>query len=351
MATIYTLKSKLGIVHFYGDLTVKGKRYRRYLGLSKKTAVLALQELEYQLRFGSEDDGGVPITYSKAILKFLVHLEMSGTGSSQIKYVSSGLEAFRKYCSTQGVAHMNDASKELCRNHMVEYSQSKLYNFYCPEKDGSWKLPSVKSQNSRISQNRRFYKWCMENDFCNQNPWLAVPRKRVRGANKPRYAFSKDEVKLILKSAGEFHDFFYFLAFTGQRSTDAFVLNSSAFKGDTLTLQLRKTGSWAHRIPIAKHVVELLAPRIERGGLIFPECRTDRRRRKARAIVQSHFEPQFVRDNQIALHTFRHFFSHQLLDRGVPKEALQSLLSHRSITTTERYANHLSYEKLAPWVE
>jgi integrase len=351
MATIYTLKSKSGIVHFYGDLTVKGKRYRRYLGLSKKTALLALQELEYNLRFGIEDQGVVPITYSKAILKFLVHMEMSGAGSSQINYMSSGLEAFRKFCSTQSVSHMNDVSKELCRNHMVEYSQSKLYNFYCPEKDGSWKLPSVKSQNNRISQNRRFYKWCMENDYGNHNPWVAVPHKRVKGANKSRYAFTEKEVELILKSAGEFHDFFYFLAYTGQRPTDAFVLQSSAFEGNTLTLQIRKTGTWINRIPIAKHVVELLAPRIQRGGLIFPECRTDRRRREARAIIQSHFEPQFVRDNHIALHTFRHFFSHQLLDRGVPKEALQGLLSHRSITTTEKYANHLRYEELSKWVE
>ena len=246
---------------------------------------------------------------------------------------------------------MNDVSKELCRNHMVEYSQSKLYNFYCPEKDGSWKHPSVKSQNSRISQNVRFYKWCMENDHCNHNPWLAVPRKRVKGANRPRYAFTEDEVKRILKSAGEFHDFFYFLAYTGQRPTDAFVLHASAFDGNTLTLQVRKTGTWIHRIPIATHVLELLTPRIERGGYLFPECRTDRRRRKARAIVQSHFEPQFVRDNQIALHTFRHYFSRQLLDEGCPIEIIKSFLSHSSITTTERYLNHVRYEKLAQWVE
>lgn len=350
MAVIYPVQTKSGAVHYYGDFIINKKRFRRFLGLSKKTALLALQELEYNLRFGNEDQGVVPITYSKAILKFLVHMEMSGAGSSQISYMSSGLEAFRKFCSTQGVSHMNDASKELCRNHMVEYSKSKLYNFYCPEKDGSWKFPSVKSQNNRLSQNRRFYKWCMEQDFTNHNPWLAVPRKRVRGGNKPRYAFTEKEVELILKSAGEFHDFFYFLAYTGQRPSESFVLHSSAFEGNTITLQIRKTGTWIHRIPIAKHVVELLAPRIKRGGLIFPECSTDRRRRKARAIIQSHFEPQFVRDNNIALHTFRHFFSHKLLDEGCPKEALQGLLSHRSITTTEKYANHLRFEKLSKWV-
>lgn len=352
MATIYTLKSSSGIFHFYGDLTVKGKRYRRYLGLSKKTAVLALQELEYNLRFGDEDKGVIPITYSKAILKFLVHLEMSGTGSTQIKYVSSGLEAFRKYCSTQGVSHMNDASKELCRNHMVEYSQSKLYNFYCPEKDGSWKHPSVKSQNNRISQNKRFFAWCIQNDYCNHNPWLAVPRKRVKGANKPRYFFSDEDLELVFASAGKFYDFYKFLLLTGVRSTDSFVLHASAFSGNTITLQQRKTGDWLQRIPISKEVIELLSPRIKRGGLVFPELKSDRMKRKSRTLIQELFEPQFVREHSIRLHTFRFTYAMHMLNRGVPKAALQTLLGHKLPTMTNFYATWISNDdELSKWVE
>ena len=351
MAVIYTVKSKSGIVHFYGDLTVKGKRYRRYLGLSKKTAELALQELEYQLRFGKEEEKVTPVKYSEAIINFLVHIELSGTGITQVKNVSSGVEAFRQFCAERGVTAMNDVSKDDCRSFMIKYSTTKLYNFYHSKKDDIWKHPSVKSLNGRINQNRRFFQFCMDNDWTDSNPWLSVPRIRVKGANKPRYSFTEDEVKLILKSAGEFHDFFYWLAFTGLRPTDTFVLDSSNFTGNTLTLQQRKTGDWLQHIPIAKHVMELVAPRIKRGGLIFPECRTDRRRRKARALVQSHFEPSFVREQKIALHTFRHFFAHQMLDRGVPKEVLQTLLSHRSITTTDKYALWVKHEKLAEWVE
>jgi len=351
MATIYTLKSKLGIVHFYGDLTVKGTRYRRYLGLSRKTALLALQELEYKLRFGSEDDGVIPITYSKAILKFLVHMEMSGTGSTQIKYVSSGLEAFRQYCSTQGVSHMNDVSKELCRSHMVQYSQSKLYNFYSPEKDGSSKHPSAKTLNNRISQNRRFYNWCMENDFSNHNPWLSVPRKRVKGAKKP-YVFSDEDLELVFASAGKFYDFYKFLLLTGVRSTDSFVLHASAFSGNTLTLQQRKTGDWLQRIPISKEVIELLSPRIKRGGLVFPELKSDRMRRKSRTLIQELFEPQFVREHSIRLHTFRFTYAMHMLNRGVPKEALQTFLGHKLPTMTNFYAAWISNDdELAKWVE
>jgi len=351
MAVIYTVKTKTGTIHFYGDLTVNGKRYRRYLGLSKKTAELALQELEYKLRFGSEDEEVTPVTYSEVIIKFLVHMELSGTGSSQIKYVSSGLETFRQFCAEKGVTAMNEVSKDDCRSFMIKYSTAKLYNFYNPEKDDTWKHPSVKTLNNRINHNRRFFRFCMDNDWANSNPWLSIPRIKVKGANKPRYAFTEDDMKLILKSAGDFYDFYYFLAYTGLRPTDTFVLHSSAFDGNTLTLQQRKTGDWIQHIPIAKHVMELLSPRLERGGLIFPECRTERRRRKARTLLQSHFEPSFVREQNIALHTFRHYYAHQMLDRGVPKEVLQTLLSHRSITTTDKYAMWVKSDELAKWVE
>jgi site-specific recombinase XerD len=39
-----------------------------------------------------------------------------------------------------------------------------------------------------------------------------------------------------------------------------------------------------------------------------------------------------------------------MLNKGVPKEVLQTLLGHRSIKTTEIYANWVRKEKLERWV-
>ena len=58
------------------------------------------------------------------------------------------------------------------------------------------------------------------------------------------------------------------------------------------------------------------------------------------------FNSQFVRENNITLHTFRHTYAHNMLDKGVPKEVLQTLLGHRSIKTTEIYANWISNNEL-----
>ena len=66
--------------------------------------------------------------------------------------------------------------------------------------------------------------------------------------------------------------------------------------------------------------------------------------------LQSNFEPDFVRKNNINLHTFRHTYAHNMLNKGVPKEVLQTLLGHRSIKTTEIYANWVRKEELERWV-
>ena len=40
-----------------------------------------------------------------------------------------------------------------------------------------------------------------------------------------------------------------------------------------------------------------------------------------------------------------------MLNKGVPKEVLQTLLGHRSIKTTEIYANWVRKTELEKWVE
>jgi site-specific recombinase XerD len=67
------------------------------------------------------------------------------------------------------------------------------------------------------------------------------------------------------------------------------------------------------------------------GEFIFPEVQDDRGRSETLKRVQECFKREFVRENKINLHTFRHTYAHSMLDRGVPKEVLQTLLGHRSI--------------------
>jgi len=62
--------------------------------------------------------------------------------------------------------------------------------------------------------------------------------------------------------------------------------------------------------------------------------------------MQANFTKDFIRKNNINLHTFRHTYAYNMLNKGVPKEVLKTLLGHRSIKTTEIYANWVRKEEL-----
>ena len=111
---------------------------------------------------------------------------------------------------------------------------------------------------------------------------------------------------------------------------------------------MNKTG-YRLEIPLREDILDLLKTRLHQG-LIFPEVQTDEQRRKCVKTMQSLFPADFVRKNNINLHTFRHTYAHTMLNKGVPKEVLQTLLGHRSIRTTEIYANWVRKEELEKWV-
>ena len=83
---------------------------------------------------------------------------------------------------------------------------------------------------------------------------------------------------------------------------------------------------------------------------IFPYLQSNRQKRNCCKVVQGCFDVKIVRQNNINLHTFRHTYAHNMLNKGVPKEVLQTLLGHRSIKTTEIYANWVRKEELERWV-
>ena len=128
---------------------------------------------------------------------------------------------------------------------------------------------------------------------------------------------------MIMQNAGKFYDFYYLLLHTGIRSTDAYKLKSNHFEGNYLKVQMNKTGDFLN-IPIPDHVLAVLQPRMA-NCILFAELQSDRQRRNCVKNIQRLFESDFVRKNNINLHTFRHTYAHNMLNKGVPKEVLQTL--------------------------
>ena len=142
----------------------------------------------------------------------------------------------------------------------------------------------------------------------------------------------------------KYHDFYTLLLNTGIRSTDAFTLKPKHIQDNYLVKQMNKTGDWLN-IPLPATVQQILEKRMS-SEFIFNELQTSFQRRKCTEHLQSSFEHDFVRKNNINRHTY----AHNMLNKGVPKEVLQTLLGHRSIKTTEIYANWVRKEELEKWV-
>ena len=194
---------------------------------------------------------------------------------------------------------------------------------------------------------KRFFNHCIMMGWINHNPFFGI--KYIKdNRNLKRYFFNKEDLKVIMDSADCHHDFYLFLLSTGIRSTDAFNLKQEHVKDNYLVKQMNKTGDWLN-IPLSVSAQEIITKRMD-SEYIFVELQTPSQRRRCTEHLQSNFEPDFVRKNNINLHTFRHTYAHNMLNKGVPKEVLQTLLGHRSIKTTEIYANWVRKEELERWV-
>jgi hypothetical protein len=67
---------------------------------------------------------------------------------------------------------------------------------------------------------------------------------------------------------------------------------------------MNKTGGFLY-VPMREHAMEILRPLMS-NSLLFEFLKSDRQRRNCVKNIQGLFDPRFVRDNNINLHTCRH---------------------------------------------
>jgi len=346
MSTLYTRKNKNGLLKYYGNINNNGKRVRKYLGSSKETAVLALKKLEYDLLFKQDKKKEVINKLKPATISFLTSLESSGVSTLHVKSIQGKIRAFLIYCESSSLFNIADITPDIANQFIRNRTKQRVSNKYFSNFDDYVPKLTPTTLNKDIQTMKRMFNYFIDMEWTDSNPFRAV--RKFKSKSKQRYHFTPDQLELIMAQAGRFYDFYYLLLHTGLRSTDAFKLKPEHFEDRYLRVQMNKTGDFLH-VPIPQHVLDVLHPRMANCTL-FPLLSSDRQRRNCVKNIQRLFEPDFVRKNNINLHTFRHTYAHNMLNKGVPKEVLQTLLGHRSIKTTEIYANWVRKEELERWV-
>ena len=234
------------------------------------------------------------------------------------------------------------------------------------------------SRARRLSAMRQFYRFLVAEDFIADDP--------VRGFSGPRKeralpkTLSVAEVEQLLETAQKrivglvgrdrvralrLHALLEILYATGMRVTELVSLPRSVLAGDDRVLTIAGKGGRERLVPLNPPAREALtryltvgtggdtdvAPMLKTKWL-FPSKSVDgylTRQRLAQELkalaVEAGIDPE-----QVSPHVLRHAFASHLLDRGADLRAVQQLLGHADISTTQIYT-HVLEERLRKLVQ
>jgi len=352
MASLFTLRTSDGTTTYYGSVYIDGKRYRKKLSTTKSTAQKMLTQYERELAINPPTIIHNEIPLVQAKLKFLKDIELTSTiHQKYFDVIKSNLTLFITFCISHDVADVGNVAVEHGKEYFHLRCKSRAYNKYQSNLDDYIPKLTPKTINSELSILKRFFNYCIDMQWIESNPFRLI--KALKIPIKERYFFSDNELNMILENAGKYKVFYEVLLHTGIRPTDCYKLAKKHLQGRYLTLRMNKTGGRLS-IPLSNYIIstlEVLSRRCESDEtLLFEAFKSDRQKKNCVKTMQANFTKDFVRKNNINLHTFRHTYAHNMLNKGVPKEVLQTLLGHRSIKTTEIYANWVRKEELERWV-
>ncbi|MEP7001451.1 MAG: tyrosine recombinase XerC [bacterium] len=218
-----------------------------------------------------------------------------------------------------------------------------------------------------LSGVRSFYRWMHRNEMVDANPARAVGAPKL-DKYLPGY-LDRPQIDLLFQMAetrameGNFADvrnlaileLFYS---TGMRLSELQGLSRGDLDLVSQQVKVRGKGRKERIVPIGDHAVlalrnyeskrdELLrsiGPKGERAPYFL--ARTGKRigPRMVQKVVSA-FLAEIDEDAGLSVHSLRHTFATHLLDNGADLRAVQELLGHASISTTQIYT-HTSVERL-----
>ena len=219
------------------------------------------------------------------------------------------------------------------------------------------------SQARVLSTVRAFYRWLFETRRIEENPAAGL-RNPKQGKKLPAFLTEEESRALVeLPAATDFAGarlrcLIELLYASGLRVSELTGLDLQDLLAEQRTLRVLGKGAKERLVPYhpaaaesldawlarrAAHLAEASLPPTaalfinRRGGRLTP---TSVRNFLARLLTQAALRAR------VTPHALRHYFATHLLNRGMDLRAIQELLGHSSLSTTQRYT-HLDLEQLA----
>jgi integrase/recombinase XerC len=284
--------------------------------------------------------GGGQTPVEERVDQFIEHLKLERGASfhTQRSYASDLLQ-YVSFLEKEGVVSPEAASALTARRFVLHLREHK-YRGATLER----KIASVRS----------FYRWLVRRGEIAYHPFLAVraPKKEKR---LPKF-FDPSEVVTLLDASDSLRDraIFETLYSAGLRISELVGLNLRDVDLIGEVVRVRGKGNVERLAPIGSYAIRAIEAYLSERRQVaaenpdaplfvnrFAKRLSDRgvRKRLRQVLLAAGLA------GRGSPHTFRHSFATHLLDRGADLRAVQELLGHKNLVTTQIYT-HVTTERL-----
>ncbi|UCF88855.1 MAG: tyrosine recombinase XerC [bacterium] len=211
----------------------------------------------------------------------------------------------------------------------------------------------------KVSAVRSLCRYLVREGVLDNNPCDSVPTPKAR-KNNPRFLSLEEVTALLDGSSGDrpidirdrtIWELFYS---SGIRVSELAGLNTGDWDQEGQVIRIRGKGNKTRIVPLGTRasgrLLEYLKvtgrwPATEHGAPVFLNRHGDRLSVRG---IQKRLENRLREcglDTRISPHVIRHTFATHLLDSGADLRAIQEMLGHESLQTTQRYT-HVTLDRL-----
>jgi len=207
--------------------------------------------------------------------------------------------------------------------------------------------------NHAVGAVKRFFQYAVRRGYLDHSPCQGMKFKKIPQA-LPRF-FTHEEYLRIEKTA-EGHNLYSMIVtarYTGLRLGELIHLEWEDFNWENRTLQVLNKKKFDHSvknyrlriIPISDEFYQKIKPFIQESGICFMPKRDHRHKRPytaqgpKRTLKYILERAGVLNRKRMGWHEFRHTFASHLVQNNVPLYKVSRWLGHRSLNTTQIYAN------------
>lgn len=271
---------------------------------------------------------------------FMEELIRRDYSDNTIKSYRIDIEEFFDFLKKNEIVEINNIKRTTIRDFMGE-----LLSYGYKKSSVARKLSAIKS----------FFRFLVRNEVMSNNPAISIKTPK-KDRNLPSF-LSEREMEEVLESLPVKKDLevrnkamIEILYGTGIRASEMVNLDIKDLDFNEKSIRIFGKGKKERIVPLTGKAHEWLLKYVrdirgDKSGAVFLSKSGIRlTQRDLQRIVKKSIS-RVATLHQMSPHTIRHTFATHLLNRGADLRAIQELLGHESLSTTQIYT-HMSIEKL-----